>query len=167
MLHKEMTFFYESINPTGSIPKPQVLPMFYQPLWCCTTSCIGFFMVCQLVLILQYIIAYSWNLPDWDYLQKMRAITFLPRSWDGKFPLKYGVPRFPVSGKFIKLLRVSVVLTFIILTYKIHHGGISCFGITKINCSQSVASHLLCMRLKKYLRIQQFTNFCNLKQTEF
>ena len=111
-----MTFFHESINPTGSIPKPQVLPMFYQPLWCCTTSCIGLFMVCQLVLILQYIITYSWNLPDWDYLQKMHTITFLPRSWDGKFPLKYGVPRFPVSGKFIKLLRVSVVLTFIILT---------------------------------------------------
>ena len=86
---------------------------------------------------------------------------------EGEISLKYGVPRFPVSGKFIKLLRVSVVLTFIILTYKIHHGGVSCFGITKINCSQSVASHLLCMRLKKYLQIQQFTNFCNLKQTEF
>ena len=100
-------------------------------------------------------------------LQKMHTITFLPRSWDGKFPLKYGVPRFPVSGIFVKLLRVSVVLTFITLTHKIHHGGVSCFGITKINYSQSVASHLLCMRLKKYLRLQQFTNFCNLKQTEF
>ena len=98
---------------------------------------------------------------------KMHTTTFLLRSWDGKFPLKYGVPRFPVSRKFIKFLRVSVVLTFIILTYKIHHGGVSCFGITKINCSQSVASHLLCMRLKKHLQIQQFTNFCNLKQTEF